>query len=254
MNFTIESIRNNFTGIFDLYQRTENLFQVIIPIFHEDGDMVDVYIEKKEDDRDGKIKILDCGMTLMKLSYSYEIDSSSKENIFNTILVQNNVVNIDGNLSLDTSFDLLYQNLMQFIGCQQKILNMRLWQREIIRSVFFDEFKRTIEVDFKNFKPKSHVVPLKDYPVIEVDYSLEFQEKPFYIFGVNNKDKAKNSAIALLEFQKAKLKFISIIIHENFEELPKKDQMYLTQNADKQFPTLKNFQENGFETITRLAA
>ncbi|OQX25291.1 MAG: hypothetical protein BWK80_16405 [Desulfobacteraceae bacterium IS3] len=104
------------------------------------------------------------------------------------------------------------------------------------------------------FKPEKSVIPLKDYPIIEVDYSFEFSRKPFYLFGVTNKDKAKNIAIALLEFQKAKLPFISMVVHENMEDLPKKEQIYLTQNADKQFPTLENFQETGALTLERMAA
>jgi hypothetical protein len=246
-------IKENFQGKIDIYPRREDLFQLILPVYHEDGDMVDVYIKVCSDNKE-KIRILDCGMTLMKLSYTYDINSPSKENIFNTILNQSGIFNQDGELYLDTSAEFVYQNIMQFVGCQQKILNMRLWQREVIRSLFFEKLEDFIESDMKRFNPKKAVIPLKDYPVIEVDYSFEFTGKPFYLFGVNNKDKAKNAAIALLEFQKANLSFISLIVHENIQELPKKEQIYLTQNADKQFPTLENFQEGGAFTIDRLAA
>lgn len=246
-------IKENFNGRINTYTRRENLIQLIIPVYHEDGDMVDVYLENCPD-KNKNIRILDCGMTLMKLSYTYDINSPSKEKILNTILAQNGVLNQDGNLYLDTSAEFVYQNIMQFVGCQQKILNMRLWQREIVKSVFFEKLEEFIEFDLKCFKPKKSVIPLKDYPVLEVDYSFEFTKKPFYLFGVNNKDKAKNSAIALLEFQKAKLPYISMIVHENIQDLSKKDQVYLTQNSDKQFPTLENFQEIGASTLERLAA
>ena len=45
-----------------------------------------------------------------------------------------------------------------------------------------------------------------------------------------------------------------MVVHENMEDLPKKEQIYLTQNADKQFPTLENFQETGALTLERMAA
>lgn len=253
MEYLLNLIRENFKGKIDIYPRREGLFQLILPIFYEDGDMVDIYLENCPDTK-GKIRILDCGMTLMKLSYTYDINSPSKERIFYTILSQSGILTRDSSLYLDTEAEFIYQSIMQFAGCQQKILNMRLWQREVIKSLFFDKLENFIESELKRFNPRKFVIPLKDYPVIEVDYSFEFSKKPFYLFGVNNKDKAKNSAIALLEFQKAKLSFISIIVHENIQELPKKEQIYLTQNSDKQFPTLENFEEFGAATLERLAA
>ena len=118
-------IKENFQGKIDIYPRREDFFQLILPVYHEDGDMVDVYIKTCPDDKE-KIRIFDCGMTLMKLSYTYDINSPSKENIFNTILNQSGISNQDGELYLNTSAEFVYQNIMQFVGCQQKILNMRL--------------------------------------------------------------------------------------------------------------------------------
>lgn len=129
-------VKESFQGKIDIYPRREGLFQLILPIFYEDGDMVDIYVQHSSDNH---IKISDCGMTLMRLSYTYDINSPARERIFNMILNQNGVFNDNGNLYLETSFNFLYQNVMQFIGCQQKILNMRLWQREIIKSLFFEK-------------------------------------------------------------------------------------------------------------------
>ncbi len=255
MNDIVRLIKENFNGKIEIYPRREGLFQLILPIFYEDGDMIDIYICQSPHDQE-KLQISDCGMTLMKLSYNYEINSPSKEEIFETILAQNGVINQEGLLYLDSTPEFIYQNIMQFIGCQQKIYNMRLWQRDIVRTLFFENLEKFIESDLRGFKPKKSFIPLENYPIIEVDYSFEFSKKPFYLFGVNknNKDKAKNSAIALLEFQKAKLPFISLIVHEDIEKLPVKERTYLTRNADKQFPTFEDFQENGFATIERMAA
>ncbi|MGD9730731.1 MAG: DUF1828 domain-containing protein [Desulfamplus sp.] len=252
MENLLNLIKNSFQGKIDFYQRRKEIAQIIIPVFHEDGDMVDIFIMNSPDK--DNVRILDCGMTLMKLSYTYEINSVSKEKILNTILNQNGVSNEEGSLYIDIPYNMLYQGIMQFIGCQQKILTMRLWQREIIKSLFFEKLDYFIESELKYFSPKKSVIPLKDYPIIDVDYSFQFSKKPFYLFGVNNKDKAKNSAIALLEFQKAKLPFISMIVHENIEELPKREQIYLTQNADKQFPTLELFEQTAVATFERMAA
>ena len=183
MEHILNLIKENFKGQVGIYPRREGLFQLILPVFYEDGDMVDVYVQQCPDKKD-KIRISDCGMTFMRLSYTYDINSPTREKIFTTILNQNSVINEDGNLYIDTSPEFIYQNLMQFVVCQQKICNMRLWQKETVRSLFFEKLEAFVESDLRMFKPEKSVIPLKDYPIIEVDYSFEFSRKPFYLFGV----------------------------------------------------------------------
>jgi len=252
MKNILSSVKKSFADQIEIYLRRENLFQIVIPIFYEDGDMVDVYLEVSAENKD-KLKITDCGMTLMRLSYTYDINSPAREEIFSKLLKQNAVKFEEGVLYLDTKLEFIYQNVMQFIGCQQKIYTMRLWQKQVVKSMFFEELSKFIESHLSDFHPYKNFKPLENYPEIEVDYSLSSSKKTFFLFGVNNKDNAKNVAIALLEFQKAKLPFMSMVIHENINDLPKKEQTYLTQNADKQFPSLAYFKETGVNTLERLA-
>ena len=85
-----------------------------------------------------------------------------------------------------------------------------------------------------------------------MDWSLTFESWNFYVFGVHSNDKAKVVALALLEFQKAQLPFISLVVHEAMEALGKKEQLFLTRNADKQYPGLADFQETSVRDIPRL--
>jgi len=250
MKKLLDLINNTFHVKAGLHERRVGVYQLIIPIFHEDGDMVDVYLSYL----DGEIRISDFGLTIMKLSYTLEINSPAREQIFNTILINNGISNDRGNLYMDSSENLIYQNIMQFIGGIQKIINMRMWNTERIKSLFFPKLDEFIDTKLSQYNPEKSVIPLKNYPVIEVDYVFNFSKKPFYLFGVNNKDKARNSAIALLELQKAELKFFGMVVHEDFNTLPKRERTYLTQNADKQFPTLENFEQSCASAMDRLAA
>lgn len=247
-----EIIEQTCKGRIKLKKKRADLYQVLLPVYYEDGDMVDVFIEPVPDEN-LKIRLVDYGTTLMKLSYTYELNTPSKENIFNRILIHSGIEENGGNLSLACEPDLLFESLMQFTGCQQKILNMKMWHRETIRSMFMEDLEHFIYGDMQRFNPDKNIAPLKDYPVVEADYKLTFSEKTFYIFAVGNKDKAKNSAIALLEFQKAGLKYIGVVVHESIDSLPKKDQIYLTQNADKQFLNLDDFRKNVSSFIERAA-
>ena len=59
--------------------------QVFIPIFHEDGDMYDVFIEKT-DAAETPFRICDYGLTLMHLSYQFDIDTAKKNDVFESIV------------------------------------------------------------------------------------------------------------------------------------------------------------------------
>ena len=61
-----EILTNTPANAFQLQEKRPGTFQLIAPIFHDDGDMVSIYLEKASDDA---IRICDHGMSLMRLSY-----------------------------------------------------------------------------------------------------------------------------------------------------------------------------------------
>ena len=81
---------------------------------------------------------------------------------------------------------------------------------------------------------------------------MTFKNWNFYLFGVHSNDKAKNVALALLEYQMAKFLFIGLVVHEEMEALGKKERIFLTRNADKQYPSLEDFQKSSILAIPRL--
>ena len=236
---------------YDFYERRPGSYQLIVPILHEDGDMVDIYLQDSPRG-EGHVRICDFGMTLMRLSYTYDITTDARQRIFDSILINNGVGNDDGNLYLDAPVNGLSEGILQFAGCAQKVCNMRYWGREIIRSEFYENLNQYVADDLAAFDPKADLSPIIDYP-ISVDWSLVHQDRQFYLFGVRGNEKAKNVAIALLEFEKARLPFISLVVHENIEELGRRERTYLTRNADAQYPILDDFRERSIGDIHRLA-
>jgi len=252
METLIEKIETGCKGHIQFLKKREDLYQVYVPIYYEDGDMVDVFIRPAKG-HPGCVQISDCCTTFMKLSYTYDINTPSKEAILNRILSQSMVHEDNGELTLISTIDQFFHSLMQITGCQQKILNMRLWKRETVRSLFTQDLEKYIEKELAKYTPLKNVQPIEDYPV-EVDYQLNYHGKIFYIFGIGNNDKAKTSAISLLELQKASVNYIGFVVHETLESLPMKTQIILAENADKQFPSLGHFRKNGEKSILRMAA
>ncbi len=246
-------LRDSAKSGFDVYERRQGKYQLVVPILHEDGDMVDIYLQDSPQG-ENYIRICDFGMALMRLSYSYEISSETRQQIFDSILINNGVQVQEGNLYLDTNLQMLYESVLQFAGCVQKVCSMRYWSRERIQTAFYEDLKDYTTTELVKFNPMPDKCPLEHYEIISVDWSLTHNNRNLYLFGVASDNKAKNVAISLLEFQKAGLPFISLIVHEDMEKLGKKEKLYLTKNADTQYPTLGDFQEKAVSDIERLAA
>ena len=62
---------------FELAERRPGDYQLIVPICHEDGDMVDIYLHQSPYG-EAYIRICDFGMALMRLSYSYDLSTTTR--------------------------------------------------------------------------------------------------------------------------------------------------------------------------------
>lgn len=214
--------------------------------------MVDIYLQESPRGED-YLRICDFGMALMRLSYSYDINSETRESIFNSILANNGVMAHEGNLYLDAKLNILYESVLQFAGCSQKVCNMRYWSEDRTRTSFYEDLRKYITSDLRKYNPESNKEPIPGYDTITVDWSMTFNNRNFYLFGVHNNFKARKAAIALLELQKAELPFMSFVVHEEMEDLGRDERIYLTKNADKQYPTLDAFREQSPRDIPRLS-
>ena len=238
---------------FDLYERRPGDYQLIVPIVHEDGDMLDIYLTSSPKGEE-YVRICDFGLTLMRLSYTFNVETDTRRQILKSILVDNKISDEDENFFLDAPIGALYEGVLQFAGCVQKVCNMRYWSRETIRGAFYEDLEENITTDLNRFSPVSDYTPLSDYPIVSVDWALTYNSLPMYIFGVLGGDKAKSVAISLLEFQKAELKYISLVVHEDMENLGRKEVTYLTRNADKQYPALLDFKVGALADIERFSS
>jgi len=258
----IDAVLNSLNKVrksFSVYEKRAGKYQLVAPILHEDGDKVDIYIQQSPLG-ENYVRICDFGMSLMRLSYHCQINTPVNKKILKNILFNNGVQNENGNLYLDSKLSQLYESVFQFTGCVQKVCSMDYWNKERVRSAFHNDLEDFVSKELEEFKPKPNIKPLsenrtlktEDSP-LKVDWSLEWKERQFYLFGVKGNDKAKHSVIALLEFKKVNLPFISLIVHENIEDLGDKEKAYLIKNADKQYPVLADFRSSASKDLKRLA-
>jgi hypothetical protein len=247
MEKILEHIKTDFNGKVTFQQKRPGIYQLYLPLYHEDGDMIDIYLRKNGN----RYELCDFGQTLMRLSYSYEIDTPTKEGILQKILSENRLIEDDGNIILETSNSTAFTDLMHISQAYAKIGSMRYFKRETIESLFFENLDEFVFAELGEFLPQKKTLPIPDRVDLEADYQFSPNGHPVFLFGVKDALKARLATITCLEYQKSNLKFTSLIVHEDFDKLSKRDRAMLTNNCDKQFTSLNEFKTQGKKFLER---
>jgi len=241
-------LQRQFNNQVNVREKRPGIFQLIAPLYHEDGDMVDIFLEDAKG-APGRVRVCDHGMTVMRLSYDFDLNAPNKQRVFQQILSENAITEEDGNLFIEATPEGLYPAILQFAQTVAKVSNMQVLKREMIRSLFYDEFGEFVETGLSRYNPQKQQFPLTGRDDLEVDYVLNSSPRPVFLFGAKDQTKARLVAISCLEFRRAKVPFTGFVVHEDFGSLPPKDQVRITSAAHKQFPTLPDFREYGVEFV-----
>ena len=248
----LDALKNQFNDRIRFVEKRPGIFQLIAPFYHEDGDMLEIFLEGIGEN--GKIRISDHGMTIMRLSYEYDIDTPNKKRIFEKMLTENRLLENEGRLYLEADLEGLYPSVLQFAQAVAKISNMKLYKREVIKSLFYELLDEFINDQLVRYQPEPKILPIPERDDLEVDYSFKGFPRPLYLFGVKDDTKARLTTISCLEFHRANIPFKSVAVHEDFEALSKKDRKRITSALDKQFVDLADFKTHGEHYFEREAA
>ena len=253
----IELLREQFNSHVALREKRPGVMQLVAPLFHEDGDMMDIFLDIPKNGETApseRIRISDHGLTLMRLSYAYDIDTPNKERIFRRILAENGVSEENGEFFIEAAPASLYMAVLQFSQAVSKVCNMRYFKREVLASLFEELLAEFIQAELQRFKPRQTIFPIPDRDDLEVDWEFSPNGVPLYLFALKDANRARLATISCLEFQRHNLKFKSIAVHEDMDKLPRKDRNRLTNACDKQFTSLDEFKQNAISYLERETA
>ena len=250
----VELLREQFNSHIAVREKRPGVLQLVAPLFHEDGDMMDIFLAVPQNGTAvpaEKIRVSDHGLTLMRLSYTFDIDTPNKEKIFHRILAENGVAEENGELFIEAAPESLYTALLQFSQAVSKVCNMRYFKREVLASLFEEMLAEFIQAQLPRFNPRQIILPIPDRDDLEVDWEFRPNGVPLYLFAVKDANRARLATISCLEFQRHNLKFKSIAVHEDIDKLARKDRNRLTNACDKQFTSLDEFKQNAMPYLER---
>jgi hypothetical protein len=243
----LDRLRRQFNDRVSIHERRPGVFQVILPMFHPDGDLYELFLEDKDQDH---CLITDLGLTLMRLSYNFDIDTDTKRQIFRKILAEGGAREDKGAIVLEVALDRLYPAILQYVKLVTQVITMQLYRREVVRSLFYENLEEIVATKLSGFLVTRKLKPIEARPELEVDYVFD-AKRPLFVFGIKDGAKARLATIACLEVEKGAIPFRSLAVHEDFEALSPTDRSLITNSMDKQFTDLEDFKARAVTYFNR---
>ncbi len=221
-----------------------------------DGDIYPIYLSESSS---GGIKLSDCGHTLMHMSYEHEIDNfmdGTRGMLLERIMAENDLEWEGGAFSLATTPDRLPLSIFQFGQALTRIYDLTLLSRSNVGSTFYDDLAELISrwVDESKFQI-DYVPDVPNAQAYLVDYKIDGNDDiPLFIYGIPNRDKARLATIMLSHFHRYELRFESILIFENQEEIPRTDLARLTDVGGEMISSLESRDDFQRKLLQRVAA
>ena len=222
-----------------------DVYRVYAPFFHEDGDMLSIYLDLRSEN----ILIRDFGNTLMRVAYTFDYESENKRRILSDLVKSYNGMLVNDEVLMNAYESSLAMAVYNYSQLVAKASNIEILQRELVKSLFFEYLSDFIDTELAGYEIVRNYGIVKNYAPssdksLMVDYAIKVK-KPIYMFGVNGDSRASKTIISCLSFQREKLPFRSIIIHEdiNSNNLSGFNRQQITNTADKQFASLDSFKK-----------
>ena len=220
-----------------------DLVTVSLPMSGRDGDTFTAYLEQVP----AGWKISDFGNTMMRLSYENDLGklfTGPRARLYETILTEAGLRDDDGELSLTVPADKLSRGLFSLAQGLSRIEDIALWTRSRVESTFYDDLRRVLrEVVKSSDLEENYLIPnlpgSENYPI---DYCIRTGGRPLFLFGVNNKDKARLATIVIQYLQQHDVKFDSMAVCADIDTLPSPDRHRLMNAANDVVPSIRDAQ------------
>jgi hypothetical protein len=214
-------------------------FRVFTPFLFEDGDHLAIVLKREN----SSWILSDEGHTYMHLTYDLdekELQRGTRQKIISNALSMFRIEDREGELLLRIRDDQFGDALFSFIQALMKVTDVSFLARERIRSTFMDDFRAMMEETV----PKERLEfdwndPVHDpQSMYTVDCRVNGMPRPLFVFALPNDDRARDTTIALLQFEKWGVPQRSLGIFEDQESINRKVMARFSDVCEKLFSSI----------------
>ena len=218
-----------------VHKRDDGTLMLDTPFTFPDGDQYPIYLTET---RTGGVVLSDQGHTLMHISYEHDVDAfleGTRAALLEQVVREAGMRERAGVFSVEVAPEQLAEAVFQFGQALTKVYDLTFLSRAHVASTFYEDPKATLfsMIDAEDIEADYAPPDIPDGNSYRVDYRLwGRRERPVFLYGVPNRDKARLTTIMLLHFLLHKLSFESVIVFEDQQEIPRHDLARLTNVAD----------------------
>lgn len=224
-----------------VHTRDDGVLMLDTPFTFPDGDHYPIYVTET---RTGGVVLSDRGHTLMHISYEHDVDAffkGTRARLLEQVVREAGMLERAGVFSVEVSPAQLAEAVFQFGQALTKVYDLTFLSRAHVASTFYEDLKAILSkmIDEEHLEADYAPPDISDGDSYRVDYRLwGKRERPVFLYGVPNRDKARLTTIMLSYFRLHELPFESIIVYENQQEIPRLDLTRLTKVADTEVASL----------------
>jgi hypothetical protein len=214
--------------------------QVQVPFFFPHGDGFVVYVR---DIGDGRFEVTDKAHTLQHMSYHVDTDklrSGTRGGLLEQIRRRHSVEDRAGELVREAiGAANIGESVFAFVQALIQVSDLRLLDREIVRSTFREDLAEVIQARFPDaivgyFDPTRD--PEGHYPI---DFLLNGASRPVAVFGITSDESALAALVTAKQYAEWHRPLKLVAVESDQEQLTRRNVAWLSDTFDKQFSTLQ---------------